>query len=131
MQYLGERRVFEVVEIREHTDKSQAADGVGELGQNLSQLDLSGSDAALQSHSLSEEFNFYKITGRSKFKILAEPLKSGGCGDATGDSPRELPISFVEVGGLKKQIQTLKELVLHPLKVGTNKGNRNISSPKK
>lgn len=107
-----------MVDIREYVDKSEADSYIGELGQNLSQLDLSGSDA-FQSHGSSEEFDIYKITVRSKFKIVAEPL-TGGDG---GGNPGERPLGFLEVGGLKKQIQLLKELVLHPLKVVTNKGS--------
>lgn len=126
VQYLGERRVFKVVGIREYVDKSEAENRVGELQHNFSQLDLSESEVFQRgSCSSSEEFHIYKITGRSKLKILAEPLKGGGSGGIDGESSGHRPLSFLEVGGLKKQIRLLKELLLHPLKALTDKGNLN------
>lgn len=118
VQYLGERRVFRVVGVTEFGDKSEAANHVGELQLNLSQLDLNGSDAVQSdSNSSYEEFDIYKITSRSKFRIIAEPSE-----DECDGSPQQRPLGFSEVGGLQKQIELLKELVLHPLKVLTNKG---------
>ena len=115
VQYLGERRVFKVMEIGEYLDRPQADIKVEELQQGLSELILEGSDVA-QSDSSPMECGVYKITVRSKFKVISE---DGGSGGSSGSSQ---PLSFSEIGGLKRQIQLLKELVLHPLTTVSNKG---------
>lgn len=117
MQYLGERKVFKVVEIKEYVDKPQA--DIGVLQQGLSQMSLDEPNA-FQNDSIGStnpEVDIYKVTVRSKFNI-AEDGRSGGSGGSLG----QRPLTFLEVGGLKKQIQLLKELVLHPLNAVTNNG---------
>ncbi len=113
MQYLGKRRVFKVVEIKELLAGESRADSsqcLGELRQNLSQLSLNESEDFTD--ELSSECDVYKVTVRSKFKVT---LKDG--------SSQEPSVSFLEVGGLEKQMQLLKEIVLHPLKTASTKGS--------
>lgn len=120
VQYLGEKKVFKVVEIREYVDKPQADSKLGVLQQGLSQLNLNESEVFQNdSDSSNPEVDVYKVTVRSKFKIIAEDGRSGGSSGSSG----QRPLSFLEVGGLKKQIQLLKELVLYPLNVVTNNGS--------
>lgn len=111
VQYLGEMRVFKVAAIKTLSTTPE----LRELELDLSKLKLNGSSMFEDSESITNgqpslNVEVYKITGKSKFRIVTAKNSGGGGRSAGIQGP-----SFLEVGGLRKQIQLLKELVLHPL----------------
>lgn len=129
VQYLGEQRVFKVAAIKR--DVGVANPGCnGDLESGLLKLSLNGaedgcSDAPNASLS-AEDVTVYKITSRSKF-VIAD---AGGKGDGSAGSVGHVSLGFSEVGGLQKQIQLLRELVLHPLKTSSSSGRYEIQFPR-
>lgn len=99
-----------------------------ELRQDLSKLNLNGCSVSQDSSASSpppdsSEFDIYKVTGRSRFEVVEEYFGDGGSG-GSGKRSQHHPLSFIDVGGLEKQKQLLKELVLHPLRSLTKTGSR-------
>lgn len=122
MNYLGERRVFKALEIKGPTDGSE------EVEKKLSNLSLNGSSVLEEEEEVRNEgcaspVVMYKVGARTRLTVTAE----GTGGDVTGGSQRNMSgrdPTFANVGGLKKQVQLLRELVLYPLKLGNKNGER-------
>jgi hypothetical protein len=102
-----------MVHIKEYV--SEADSKVEGLQLGLSKLDLSTSDAVHSDDGTQP--SVYKITGRSRFKIVDRNEEEGS------GSKRSSPPGFSDIGGLEKQIHLLKDLVLYPLKAGSNGGS--------
>lgn len=111
VQYLGERRVFKARDIKEPPDWTPSS--YEDAERKLSELSLNGSSEEGAEHTSPAEI--YKVTARTKLIITSE--STGG--DVTGGSHNP---TFSDVGGLKKQTQLLRELVLRPLKAGNKDG---------
>lgn len=124
VQYLGEKRVFKVLDVSSvspdgHTPTHpQAEGGESEIQQKMSNLSINGSgmleekeeEEEQDGDSSTSDLEVFKVTSRTRLVIAAE--NTGRCGRTS----RQSGPSFSDVGGLKRQVEQLKELVLHPLK---------------
>ena len=107
VQYLGEQRVFRVTFVKQ--DVGVANSGCnGGLENGLSKLSLNGVEDGCKDTS---NVTVYKITSRSKFTIA-----DADGGNVSVGSVGWVSLGFSEIGGLQRQIQLLRDLVLHPLK---------------
>ena len=143
MQYLGERRVFKVQTIEalpdntshsnsnskgngshgngpgnsSHGDTLSSGGACEEMSQKLSDLSLNGS--YIEEEVKGEDIPppappaVYKVTARSTMSIMCE---------SAGDDRPQCGPTLAEVGGLQKQVQLLRELVLFPLKSADRSG---------
>ena len=123
VQYLGERRVLKVVSVTKYANQSNAKskpDDLGDLRLDMSQLSLDGSETVQNGDDCRcTEVDIYKVSVKSKFKITERLVDGGSAGSAVFSSP----LGFQDVGGLEKQIQLLRELILHPLQTPTANGS--------
>lgn len=116
--YLGKERSLKVTGVKPLPDESHQ-NGIDklsrELEQDLSKLNLNESgEFGDGDSSPMGDFDIFKITTRTEFKISTETSEMGISDEQ--NYPR-----LSEVGGLEKQIQLLSDLVLHPLETASKR----------
>ena len=119
VQYFGERRIFKVVGLQPLLSNgsrsalngdSSSTSSVREMEQKLSRLDLNGSVLLEEDE---DNLVICKITARTRLNIM---------NDTNTDTQRKHLPTLSEVGGAKKQVEILKEVILRPLSAGNKDG---------
>ena len=106
-----------------------SSSSVGQLEQSLSQIDLNGSSLVCEGEerglSTVSNLTIYKITSRTRIEIVNRTAWEGRL---KGNGDERAP-SFLQVGGAKKQIELLKEIILYPLSPNVDSRGMCITIP--
>lgn len=106
-----------------------SSSSVGQLEQSLSQIDLNGSSLVCEGEerglSTVSNLTIYKITSRTRIEIVNRTAWEGRL---KGNGDESVP-SFLQVGGAKKQIELLKEIILYPLSPNVDSRGMYITIP--